>query len=92
MKKFSISADGRFLNKKNCIEEADRILANRHVEGMSRTRLAKEIYFHASVYDFCTRTGRLNWFRARANPIDLNDGGDRLFRRVCYHLYWRLHR
>ena len=92
MKKITIPFEFRFLNKKHCLEEAERILSEKHIEGMSRAKLAREIFFHASVYDYCMRTGRFRWLREHANPIDLNDGGDTLFRRFCYRLMWKLHK
>ena len=92
MKKYSIPVDTRFLNKKNCLAEADRILSAKHIEGMSRAKLAREIFFHASVYDLCMRTGRFRWLKAHSDPINLNDGGDTLLRRICYRLMWKLRR
>jgi hypothetical protein len=37
LKKLSIPSAIRFLDKENCLREADRILAERKIEGMTRS-------------------------------------------------------
>ncbi len=91
-KKLSIPAVIDFLDKKNCLAEADRIIKERKIEGMSRLKIAKEIYFHAVVFDFCMRTGNFGWLMKHADPVDLEDGGDTRFRRFWFDLVWRLKR
>ena len=92
LKKLSIPSAIRFLDKENCLREADRILAERKIEGMTRQKLSREIYFHAVVFDICMRAGWFGYLMRHADPIDLNDGGDTPFRRLCFDLLWELRR
>lgn len=79
-----------FLNKKACLREAKKLLKEGKIHGMSRKQLAKEIYFHAAMYDYCERTGRFTKWKEHADPINLRDGGDTRRRRAAYEVCWRL--
>ena len=92
LKKLSIPSAIRFLDKENCLNEADRILAERKIKGMTRENLAREIYFHAVVFDYCMKAGHFGYLMKHTDPIDLNDGGDTPFRRFCFDLLWKLRR
>ena len=92
MKTLSIKAKSEYLSKKACLEEADRIIKAGKIQGMSRKSLAKEIFFHAIVNDFCMRTGMFRWIRKHADPIDLRDGGDRAIMRALFNIAWRRRR
>ena len=81
-----------YLNKKACRKEARKILREGKVQGMSVRQLAREIYFHAVIYYFCERTGRFDWIKMKADPIDLCDGGDKLLRRAVFAAGWKLRR
>lgn len=92
MKIISLPVVHTYLNKKKCLAEAERLLTERAIIGMSRKQLAEEIYFHALVYDISMRTGLLRSLRVKADPIDLEEGGDTLFRRICYRAVWTITR
>lgn len=86
----SLDVRREFLDKKACLDEARRILREGIITGMSEKQLASEIYFHALAFFFCERTGLLPGIKWHAHPIDLNDGGDILRRRIIYAATWRL--
>lgn len=90
MKISSIDVRREFLDKKACLDEARRILREGIVSGMSEKQLASEIYFHALAFFFCERTGLFQGMKEHAHPIDLNDGGDLLRRRIVYAALWKI--
>ena len=92
MKIHSLPVKREYLNKDNCRIEARRILKDELIDGMTEKQLAAEIYFHAVIYYFCERTGRFDWIKMKADPIDLCDGGDKLLRRAVFAAGWRLKR
>ena len=77
-----------------CLEEARRILREKHITGMSEKQVAIEIFAHARVYYLCTALERFHlhfrFIKGRANPVDLEDGGDKPLRRMCYTIAWYL--
>ena len=84
----SINVKKEFLNKKTCREEARKMIRSGMVTGMSEMQLAREIYFHANMFYFTEKTGFPKMIRSHANPIDIHDGGDTLFRRVFFTASW----
>ncbi len=90
MKISSLEVRREFLDKKACLEEAGRILREGAISGMSQKQLASEIYFHALAFFFCEKTGLLPKMKEHADPVDLNDGGDTLLRRIVYAAAWKL--
>lgn len=90
MKISSIDVRREFLDKKACLDEARRILREGIISGMSEKQLASEIYFHALAFFFCERTGLFRGMKEHAHPIDLNDGGDLLRRRIVYATLWKI--
>lgn len=92
MKKHTMPVLRHYMNKEDCLAEAERILREGIIDGMKREELAEEIYFHAVIHDVCMKTGLFTRTRAHADPIDLNDGGDTPFRRLCFHMVWKLKR
>lgn len=95
IKTYALNVREDLVNKKNCLREAERILAEKHIEHMSREQLAQEIFFHALVYDFCRKhehlhIGLLSRLKRHADPIDLSDYGDSPFRKFCFRLFWFL--
>lgn len=79
-----------YLNKKACRKEAQELLREGKIIGMSEKQLAREIYSHAVVFYYCDRTGGLPKWKEHANPIDLHDGGDAWLKRVAYAACWLL--
>ena len=62
---------------------------------MDETELAEEIYAHVVAYYWFLHFQKIPGFRFlinRADPIDLADGGDKKFRRMMFHLVWKLTR
>ena len=84
----SMAAEVRLLDKSECIKEAARILREGLIDGMSESQIAKEIYFHAVVYDICKRTGKFPHFLKHSDPIDIESGGDTRARRAIYSACW----
>lgn len=73
-----------FLRKSKCIEEAKRVVRLHGVK-MDIKECAEEIYFHAWAYYHIP----FRWIKERAMPVDLEDGGDRWYRKIVYRLVWR---
>ena len=86
----AIKVKKEYLDKDVCLKEARHILSDGKIKNMSVLQLAHEIYFHALVFYFCERTGLLGMLKKRANPIDLNDGGDLFLKRIFYSVAWML--
>ena len=77
-----------YLNKDACLAEAGRLLEEGLVKDMSKKQLAREIYFHALAFYLSEKAEWLKSIRAHANPIDLRNGGDTMFRRAVYAAAW----
>ena len=90
MKTYSISVKREYLDKSVCLAEAGRILREGHIECMTEGQLAKEIFFHTLVYYACDRYGMLPGLKEHADPIDLEDRGDRLHRRIAFAASWAI--
>ena len=87
---YSIQVKREYLNKTACLKEARRLIFEEGLCRMSEMQAAREIYFHAAVFYFCERTGLFPGFKEHADPIDLCDGGDTPFRKVCFYVCWIL--
>ena len=87
-RKISVNVRREYLNKQFCREEARRLVRDGLLSGMSERQIAKELYFHAIVFYFCDKTGRFGQLKAKADPIDLCDGGDTKLRRAAYSAAW----
>lgn len=83
----------KFLNKDNCILEA-RMLVNAKRVDMVIQECAEEIYAHTVAYYSAKSLEKLNikcdWLTRHADPIDLEDGGDKPLRKVVYKLIWNV--
>ena len=86
----TLKLEKRFKNKRACLKEAKRIRKEGLIEHMSKRQIAREIYFHSKAYRWSPPIGKFKRIRAHADPIDLEDGGDTLLRRVAYYLVWML--
>ena len=91
-KTFHTPAAVSLLKRKNCLKKAEEIINEKLISGMSREEIAKELYFHASVYHICRFLAkyriRFRWLLRHADPIDLADGGDVWYRRAVFNLWW----
>ena len=93
-KTYHTPAAASLLKRKNCLKKADEIIKEKLINGMSREDIAKELYFHASIYHICrffAKHGiRFGWLLRHADPIDLADGGDVWYRRAVFRLWWHM--
>jgi len=88
MSALSIRVKREFLNKDECLREARAILSEGKISGMSEIQLAHEIYFHALAFFVCDKIFPLRWIKRFADPIDMQDGGDKLLRRAVFASSW----
>ena len=88
MKVLSIRVKKEFLKKDECLREAKAILSEGKISGMSEKQLAREIYFHALAFFICDKILPLRWIKRFADPIDMQDGGDRPLRRAAFAASW----
>lgn len=86
--KLSIPVQREFLHKKACLREARELKRSGKLCGMSERQIAREIFFHAVMDDYCDRTGKHSRWKTHADPINLRDGGDTLPRRAAYMACW----
>lgn len=91
----NISYDGfgvSLLSRDFCLKKAEEIGENGLITGMTRSQIACELYFHSYIYHVCLLLAKhriqLKWLLAHADPIDLSDGGDTLFRRAVFRMWW----
>ena len=90
MSRLSLKVRREFLDKDECIAEARRLLSEGYIKNMDEIQLAHEIRFHALAYYFCEKAGWLKSIKAQADPIDLDDGGDKGFRKAVYAASWMI--
>lgn len=85
-----------FATQEGCVEAAEEIVAKGLISDMTVMEVAKEIYTHAYVYYHFEKLPKFirssafakKVYRSAANGIDLEDGGDTAFRRMCYEAIW----
>lgn len=93
----SLPMNPLYLTKTACeIKAADLILKG-SVTGMTAKGIAKEIFAHACCYYGASVVKALGVdsdvvddIYSRANPVDIEDGGDTAKRQVAYELIWTL--
>lgn len=81
-----------------CVRLARKIIAAEKISGMSVRELANEIYAHAYVYyNFRILPGFLrsikplrSVYHSVADGIDLEDNGDKWYRKIAYKVFWIL--
>ena len=88
MKTYSIKVRKEFLRKDACMEEARKIISEGRISGMSELQLAREIYCHALAFFLCDKILPLHWVKKYADPIDMQDGGDKPHRRAAFAASW----
>lgn len=86
-----------YLTKSACEVKATSLIFNKQVTGMTMLGIAKEIFAHACCYYGASAVKALGVDSAavddiysRANPVDIEDGGDTTKRQVIYELIWDL--
>ena len=90
-----LSVEPPLLYKKNCLSKAEKILKSGEITGMTPEELAAEIYFHACIFKIAKplaakKIPLFTWLAKHADPIDLESGGDKPFRKLIFRLYWLL--
>lgn len=81
-----------------CRELAKKIAKEEKISGMTLNQLSCEIFAHAYVYyNFRFVPGFLRGvklfksvYRSVSDGVDLEDNGDKLYRRIAYRLIWLL--
>ena len=93
----SLSMSPLYLTKTACEVKATSLIVNGQVTGMSMLGIAKEIFAHACCYygssvvkAMGVDSAAVDDIYRRANPVDIEDGGDTLARQVIYELIWDL--
>ncbi len=85
-----------YLNKQYCITEAKRMLAEGILVDMSEQEIAEELFAHAwLLHTFAKlpfRPKLIGRIIAHADPIDLQNGGDKAHRMLAFRLIWKLSR
>lgn len=83
---YSLKMTDWYLKKYICNQTAEGLLKSGKVTGMSKLQIAQEIYAHAvAYYNFSSLLGgTIGYYIALgikndANPIDIEDGGDKRF-------------
>ena len=86
-----------YMTKTACEIKAFSLIANEEVTGMTMLEIAKEIYAHAQCYynaatlkALGVENDMVDELYERANPIDIEDGGDTFVRKTFYNLLWML--
>lgn len=86
-----------YLTKTACEVKATSLIINNEVTGMTMLGIAKEIFAHACCYYGASAVKALGVdsdavddIYNRANPVDIEDGGDTWQRQVIYELIWDL--
>ena len=94
LKTWHIRMNRMYLSKQICLQTAERILQGKHIDGMSRLEIAQEIYFHACAYYTCKALEKYHIHIRKvidaADPIDIADNGDYIYRQVIYRVWWHL--
>ena len=97
-KYMNIPMEEALFNRRFCKEMALEIARSEKITGMSLSQLSCEIFAHAYVYynfRFIPRFLKgLNLFKkvygSVENGVDLEDNGDKLYRRIAYRMIWFL--
>ena len=98
-KKYMNIPMGRELySRANCQEMAKEIAGEEKITGMSLSQLSCEIFAHAYIYynfKFVPKFLRSvkivkSFYNSVANGVDLEDNGDKWYRRIAYRVIWML--
>ncbi|MBO4928422.1 MAG: hypothetical protein J5379_09280 [Clostridiales bacterium] len=96
IKTMNIGIDEVALDKEECKKEAQSIIENKAIEGMSEKEMAKEIYAHVFIHDVIEvmpsfiRDNKIvaRTYNSTVNGIDLEDFGDTFLRQIAYNVIW----
>ena len=90
MSSLSIRVEPKYLSKNECLIKAREILDGGLID-MDEKELAREIYSHTRAFYWFKRFEKIPGPRlivTRADPIDLQDGGDRWIMRLLFRIVW----
>lgn len=76
----------KYLVKRECLLKAKNILFHNEID-MKLEPLAEEIFAHTVLY-YIAKFLNWKWLLLHANPIDLEDGGDKPHRKIIYKIIW----
>ena len=86
-----------YLPRGACIAKATSLYYSGQVKGMSIYGIAKEIFAHAVCYYMTSvvkglgiSSSTVDYLRAHANPINIEDGGDSWKRQLAFQAIWAL--
>lgn len=82
----AIKVRGDYKSKIKCLARARELIEANKIT-MDLQKLAEEIYAHYFLYIIGTKI-HWNWLIIHANPIDLEDGGDKWYRQLGYKIIW----
>lgn len=84
-----------YLSKSFCIGKGNALKGSKLVKSMSAQAIAEEIFAHAILYYKAkslnaagVKSSILNEIKRRASVVDIDDGGDKWYRRVAYTALW----
>ena len=95
-KYMSIPMAERLYSRANCKAIAEQIASEEKITGMSLSQLACEIFAHAYIYynfRFVPKFLRgakifKSIYNSVENGVDLEDNGDKWYRRIAYRMIW----
>ena len=95
-KTLRIPMNKRLYGRNACRIIAEKLLESGRIDSMTENQLACEIFAHAYVfYNFrfvpkkIAQTGLFKKIlRSASDGVDLEDGGDKLVRRIAYRMIW----
>ncbi|MCI8489498.1 MAG: hypothetical protein HFJ04_04495 [Lachnospiraceae bacterium] len=84
-----------YMNKKVCKSTAASLIKSKKVKRMSKQGIAEEIFAHAQIFYRAAvinlagvKLGVIQEIARRAALIDIEDGGDKWYRRAAYTALW----
>ena len=87
-KKLHLKMNKDYLNKHYCLNKALELIEKGKID-MKPVPLAAEMFSHAVLYVIGNKM-HWKWLLDHADPIDVEDGGDKLYRRIGYFIIWHL--
>lgn len=92
-----VPMDKHYLSRKTCKEKAKELLEKKDVCDMTELGVAQEIFAHACCFYLMDALKKLKFDSSmiediykRADPVDIEDGGDTPTRVAVYKLIWAM--
>lgn len=99
MKKYmNIPMNENLYSREYCIQMAHEITDGEQITGMTLSQLYTEIFAHAYIYYNFRLVPRFlrnvklfkSFYNSVSNGVDLEDNGDKWYRRIFYRFIWML--